>query len=87
MEGAAFNWEEATEAEWRQKYGILNAYYLPNVDKAILYPSITPVNAFRLVFNLYFGTDFELLPDNSYFSYEEHSPYEFFDVTEKTTYD
>jgi len=46
---------------------ILNAYYLPeNNDK--LYPSISPVNTFRLVFNLYFGGRYEMLEDVSYFS-------------------
>jgi len=85
-EGDAFNWREATESEWRQKYGILSAYYLPNVDEAILHPSMTPVNTFRLLFNLYFGTDFDLLPDNSYFS-NVKDPYEFFDITNKVKYD
>jgi hypothetical protein len=45
------------------KYGILNAYYLPHVSHAKLYPSITPVNSFRLVFDLYFHAGFGLLPD------------------------
>ena len=31
-----------------------------------LYPSITPVNSFRLVFNHYFGTNFDMLADESY---------------------
>lgn len=79
-------WEEATEAELREKMGILNAYYLPNVDGDVLYPSITPVNSFRLVFNLYFDTDFELLPDRSYASYKDH-PYKFFDVTDIVKYE
>jgi len=82
-----FIWDDATEAEWREKYGILNAYYLPNVDEDVLYPTITPVNSFRLIFNLYFGADFELLPDNSYFSDELRSPFDFFDVTDKVKYD
>ena len=46
--------------EWHK---ILNALYLPGVDKAVLYDSISPVNTFRLIFNQYFGTDYELLPD------------------------
>lgn len=46
---------------------ILNAYYLPgNNDE--LYPTITPVNTFRLVFNSYFGGRYEMLADASYFS-------------------
>jgi len=55
-------------------------------DKNVLYPPITPVNSFRLVFNLYFDTDFELLHDKSYASYSGH-PYKFFDVTDKVNYD
>ena len=53
-------------ADLKQKFGILNAFYLPEVDNDILYPTITPVNTFRVVFNLYFDADFELLPDENY---------------------
>ncbi|MBN1306139.1 MAG: hypothetical protein JXA13_17000 [Anaerolineales bacterium] len=44
---------------------ILNAYHFPQGPDG-LYPHITPVNTFRLIFNTYFGADFELLPDVSY---------------------
>jgi hypothetical protein len=48
-------------------FTILNAYYLPgHSDK--LYPAISPVNSFRLVFDEYFGGDYPLLADVSYFS-------------------
>ncbi|MDP2778459.1 MAG: hypothetical protein Q8O48_12535, partial [Anaerolineales bacterium] len=46
---------------------ILNAYYLPGSNDR-LYPSISPVNTFRLVFNSYFGGRYEMLEDVSYFS-------------------
>jgi hypothetical protein len=50
---------------------ILNAYYLPgHTDQ--LYPSISPVNSFRVVLNSYFGTDFPLLKDVSYYSSLSH---------------
>jgi hypothetical protein len=46
---------------------ILAAMYFPeHSDK--LYPTISPVNIFRLVFNTYFGGKYELLDDVSYFS-------------------
>jgi hypothetical protein len=45
------------------KYRILNAYFLPGVSHRQLYPSITPVNSFRLLFDLYFHAGFGLLPD------------------------
>ena len=74
-------WEDATEDQLRKKMGILNAYYLPGVDTSGLYSSISPVNSFRVVFNEYFGTDLELLPDKSYVYYTDH-PYQFLDVTD-----
>jgi hypothetical protein len=46
---------------------ILAALYLPGHNDK-LYPTITPVNFFRLVFNSYFGGKYELLDDVSYFS-------------------
>lgn len=45
---------------------IFNAIYLPN-NSGTLYPSISPVNTFRLIFNDYFGTDYDLLPDRSFY--------------------
>ncbi|MBI5953612.1 MAG: hypothetical protein HY865_18310 [Chloroflexi bacterium] len=46
---------------------ILNAYYLPEHNDE-LYPTITPVNTFRLIFNAYFGGKYDILDDASYFS-------------------
>ncbi len=48
---------------------ILNAYYLPGLNTGqILYPSISPVNTFRVVLDHYFGMDLPLLEDKSYFA-------------------
>ena len=55
----------SSNPDWR--FGILNAYFLPGKND-LLYPTITPVNTFRLVFNNYFRTDYQLLPDISYYS-------------------
>lgn len=49
-----------------RQFDILNAYYLPENGNRLLYDSITPVNSFRLVFNLYFDTNYDLLEDKSY---------------------
>jgi hypothetical protein len=46
---------------------ILNAYYLPGCGED-LYPTITPVNTFRIIFDEYFSAQYLLLPDRSYFS-------------------
>ncbi len=48
------------------RLGILNAYYLPDGGKQRLYKSISPVNTFRVLFNTYFGQEYELLEDISY---------------------
>ena len=45
---------------------ILNAYHLPEIEEGVLYPSISPVNSFRIVLNHYFQADLELLADTSY---------------------
>ena len=52
------------------KLSILNAYHLPGVGNAALYPTITPVNTFRVILDAYFGGRYGLLEDASYFSYE-----------------
>jgi hypothetical protein len=44
----------------------LLAYYLPKNGSAKLYPTITPVNSFRLIFDEYFGANYPLLPDKTY---------------------
>jgi hypothetical protein len=82
-EGDDFPWSEFTPAELEEKYGILNAYRVPGVDprQAGLYPSITPVNSFRVVFNAYFGTDLVPLPDRMY-AYPDNS--HFYDLVEIT---
>lgn len=51
----------------RSRMSNLNAYFLPGVDASI-YPTITPVNTFRIIFNSYFGQNLELLDDVSLYS-------------------
>ena len=48
---------------------ILNAYLLPGGCERMLYPTISPVNSFRVVFDCTFGASYPLLPDNAYFSH------------------
>ena len=42
---------------------ILNALYLPGSKTGWLYPGITPVNTFRVIFNHYFCGQYDYLPD------------------------
>lgn len=81
--GGEKRWEDATDDELRQKVGILNAYLFPGQDDTGLYQDITPVNSFRMLFNLYFGTDLELLPDRNYVYGDGDEPYRLTDITER----
>lgn len=49
---------------------ILNAYHFPAGGDEQLYERISPVNTFRALFSYYFGADYELLPDISYYGRE-----------------
>lgn len=50
----------------RRDFEILNAYHLPNGGENLLYPSISPVNTFRTIFNHYLEADFDILEDRYY---------------------
>jgi hypothetical protein len=56
---------------------ILNAYYLPMDGERNLYPSVTPVNSFRIIFSHYFGEDYPLIEDISYSSNFDETPFDF----------
>lgn len=78
--GLYMNWQSAEETCFAERKSILNAYYFPGGKTEMLYPTITPVNSFRVVFNTYLGADLLLLEDRNYFSLFE-SPYRMIDVT------
>jgi hypothetical protein len=81
----AFRWRDATDAELEEKFGILFAMRVPgaDLDAAGFGDAITPVNAFRLIFNTRFGTDLPLLPDRSWAHEDLDHFYDFFEVTER----
>ncbi|MBL7153197.1 MAG: hypothetical protein ISS79_05735, partial [Phycisphaerae bacterium] len=65
-----------------ERLRIFNAYYLPGIESGSLYDSITPINTFRIIFNLYFNQDYELLEDRSYYS-DYVNPNVLTDVTDR----
>ena len=75
------SWREATHDELQIKMGIMNAYYFPDLDYDLLYPTITPVNSFRVVLTKYFGTQLDRLPDRIYGFPDIFHLYDFFDIT------
>ncbi len=66
--GSRLNWTSAESTDLEERTAILSAYHLPGAPEDIIYQTISPVNSFRVVFNHYFGSDLNLLPDKSYYS-------------------
>lgn len=70
---------------------ILNAYYFSDVtgsenqkgeyQQTGLSQNISPVNTFNIIFNRYFGTQIELVPNETYVFSNENTPYNFTDIT------
>ncbi len=86
--GDGTDWRQLSDDAVRTHMRIFNAYYLPDADpEPILYPSVTPVNTFRILFDHTFGTDYGLLPDESYMVEDTMHPYAFINVTDRVTYD
>jgi len=78
-----------TYEEWKKedrrlrfRTGILNSYYLPQKDQTILHKEISPVNTFRIIFNLYFNTSFKILEDLTFISISNDNLYEFNNITQ-----
>lgn len=75
------DWEAIEDSCLKEASSILNAYYLPGLRPDWLYPSITPVNTFRIILNHYFNSNLNLIEDKTYIS-ETIRPDKFVDVTE-----
>ena len=80
--GAAvpLDWQNPTEKMQHDRLSNINYILLPDKNENPLYNTITPVNTFRVLFNDYFNTNFEVLEDRMFFS-EYNKPYSFIDVT------
>ena len=79
--------DDLSTTNLKEAFAILNACYLPNRDASkILYPTVSPVNTFRLIFDAYFDAALEhpygRLDDRSYFCHGMTS-YNLTDVTGK----
>ena len=78
--GMIGNYDVFESACLYERFSILNAYYLPNATPGLITDDISPVNTFRIVFNEYLGTDFEVLHNRQYYTTVE-AMYQFRDVT------
>ena len=64
-------WTSPTVRGVTDKMGILNAYLVPDECKDLLYPSVSPVNSFRIVLSCTVGTPLSLLEDKTYVGYND----------------
>jgi hypothetical protein len=78
--GAYLHWGSLENTLPAERFGILNAYYFPDGNYSRLYPSISPVNSFRVLFNQFFGANYEPLQDQHYYS-SWSFPFDFVEVT------
>ena len=74
------SWVGVDKTNLQERFSILNAVYLPHADKVVDYRRYSPVNTFRLLFNLYFKTNLELLPNHHYYTTWAH-PFKFREIT------
>ena len=81
--GSLFPRDKITDSLfYKEKFSILNALYIPDGEIDSISENQTPVNTFRMVLNRYFQTEYEILPNRSYFS-EWGTPYDLEDVSDR----
>ena len=66
-----------------ESFAILNALHLPEAPEGLLYPTISPVNTYRVIFDTYFGTQLGRLDDRSFFANNRTGIYNFRDITDR----
>ncbi len=81
--GAYLSFADIDQTCLLERTSILNAYLVPENMEQQLYPSITPVNSFRIVLNGLFGTGLGILDDRIYFS-NRKTEHHFLDVTDRS---
>jgi len=75
------NWNEPTETDYYRALNNISAFYFPGKEN--YFPmDIAAVNTFRIFFNLYFETDYEILEDRQIW-YAPSKPFYHIDITDK----
>ena len=80
-ERTKINWKNPTEEMIKQGLNNINAIYFPNATNNFSYEKISNVNSFRIIFNEYFNTEFELLDDKYFWMESSTPPFNIIDVT------
>ena len=85
--GAHMSYSEPLTSNMRERMSILNAYLVPEEATRRLYPSISPVNSFRVLLDVLLGESRPLLPDESFFTLDDTRLYNMINVTERARSD
>jgi glycerophosphoryl diester phosphodiesterase len=80
FDGTLEKWDSPTNEMIKERMNNIMFIYLPSNETDIFYEGMTSVNVFRVLFNYYFETDFEILEDRIFFSRD--GSYDFKDVTD-----
>ena len=75
------DWDNPTEMDYYRTFNTISAFYFPDYEGDIP-EKIAVVNTFRVFFNTYLDTDYEILEDKQIW-YTPERPYDQTDVTEK----
>ena len=75
------NWYEPTEMDYYRAFNNLSAFYFPGYEGDIP-EEIAAVNTYRVLFNTYFNTDYEILEDRQMW-YVPELPWDQTDVSKK----
>jgi hypothetical protein len=81
--GSRLDWRSIPDTDLQERFGILFAAHLPGVEGLSLPDDASPVNTFRLVFDLYFGSDLGPLEHRSYYTFQSR-PFQYIDVTDSS---
>lgn len=80
--GLNLDQHDLAKTDVQDRFSNLIAIYMPGMNSKMLYPDISSVNTFRVIFDNYFGTNYKLLDDRSYYSTLDH-PYKLVDITDR----
>jgi hypothetical protein len=64
---AFLDWNSIENSCLKERFSILNAYYLPPKSSVQITEDINPINTFAVVLNAYFGTNITLLENRQFF--------------------
>ena len=78
--GSRLDWKSVPDTDLDERFGILMAAYLPGRPAVDLGDAFSPVNIFRLVFDVYFGASLAPLEHHSYYTFQSQ-PFHYIDVT------